>query len=84
MVRREKSTQVFSDHCEPRSLSMSWTRLAVTAAMVICVTASATAQSGDGYVGIYADSDGNEPCTSVPAGTARTLYVLALTSGESG
>jgi Subtilase family/FlgD Ig-like domain len=45
--------------------------------------ASALAQTGDGYVGIYSDSLGTQACASVPQNSSATLYVIAKTAGQS-
>ena len=39
--------------------------------------------SDDGYVGIYADSLGTQPCASVAPPSSMTLYVIAKTEGAS-
>jgi hypothetical protein len=44
---------------------------------------AALAQTNNGYVGIYVDSLGTTPCTSVPPMTGTTLYVIAKTAGAS-
>jgi len=41
------------------------------------------AKAGDGYIGIYADSAGTLPCTTVPPWSGTTLYVIAKLEGES-
>lgn len=43
----------------------------------------AVAQTGDGYVGIYADSAGTEPCATIPQYTSAMLYVVARTAGAT-
>ena len=51
--------------------------------MLVVVASNAFAQTGDGYVGIYANAAGTSPCTSVAPYTGTTLYVIAKTSGGS-
>jgi subtilisin family serine protease len=52
-------------------------------ALVPILVSSSLAQTGDGYVGIYADAAGTVPCTNIPNYTGTTLYVIAKTAGES-
>ena len=52
-------------------------------AIVPAIAASALAQTGDGYVGIYRDSLGSMACASVPPYTGATLYVIGRTAGQS-
>lgn len=40
-------------------------------------------QTGDGYVGVFADSAGTIPCATVPPYTGAVLYVYAVTEGVS-
>ena len=44
----------------------------------------ARGQIGDGYIGVFGDAAGTTPCVTIPEGTARSLYVLGMTSGQSG
>jgi hypothetical protein len=46
-------------------------------------TASAWAQTGDGYVGVYADSLGTIACSTVPQMTGTTLYVIGKAAGTT-
>jgi hypothetical protein len=41
------------------------------------------AQTGDGYVGVFADSAGTISCATVPPYTGAVLYVYAVTNGAS-
>ena len=50
----------------------------------VLANASALAQIGDGYVGVYADSLGTIACSHVAQMTGTTLYVIAKTAGASG
>lgn len=51
--------------------------------LVPILTSSIFAQSGGGYIGIYRDSLGTQACTSVPAYTSSTLYVIGKLAGQT-
>ena len=51
-----------------------------TILLIACV---GLADAHDGYVGIYADSNGTAPCVTIPPLQARLLYVLAKLDGTS-
>jgi len=58
--------------------------LALLAWVLVSVLASESlAQTGDGYIGVFSDPSGTEPCVTIPQMTAATLYVLAITSGAT-
>jgi hypothetical protein len=37
----------------------------------------------NGYIGLFSDPEGTQPCTNVPPFTAAALYVVAVTEGAS-
>ena len=45
--------------------------------------ASTQALAGDGYIGIYADSNATEYCLNIPPFTGRILYVIGRLSGAT-
>src|SRR5262249_5312876 len=60
------------------------TRFLMNCALLLAtLTGKAFAQTGDGFVGVYRDSTGTEPCTTVAPYTATTLYVIAKTEGAT-
>jgi len=52
-------------------------------ALGVLASGATMTQAGDGYIGIYADSAGTIPCTTVPQYSQMTLYVIAKLEGES-
>jgi hypothetical protein len=38
-------------------------------------------EGDNGYIGIFADPQGTQPCASIPAGQVATLYIYAFPSG---
>ena len=58
-------------------------RLAITVAsmVVLCTSSPLFGQAGDGYVGVYSDAAGTQPCATV--NQYATLYVIAKLSGAS-
>ena len=55
----------------------------VIAVLILFGTSELWAQTGDGYIGVYADSTGTSPCATVPQWSGKTLYVIAKTAGAS-
>lgn len=55
------------------SLALSWT--------TILLVPTAAALGASGYVGIYSDSSGTQPCGTVAPYTVQTLYVIAKLEG---
>src|SRR5262245_14481690 len=51
--------------------------------LVVLAVYSISAQSDNGFVGIYSDMAGTTPCVSVPPFTGDTLYILARTAGKA-
>ena len=73
MMRRRKRARL---HLAVESLLGAWAALALAAAT------AATAEP-EGFVGIYADPEGTQPCIQIPQGNFGTLYVIATTSGST-
>lgn len=49
--------------------------------LVVGTLHSRNASASSGFIGVYADQAGTVACTSIPQGTAATLYIIAKPSG---
>ena len=54
------------------------------AILTIGLTSGSPAEAGDGFVGLYEDAAGTQPCASVPPLSGKTLYVLGKLDGLTG
>jgi hypothetical protein len=56
---------------------------ALLAGVTLVLPAPSLGQAGDGFVGIYEDAAGTQPCSQIPPWSGKTLYVVASLAGAS-
>lgn len=56
---------------------------ALLAGITLAFPAPSLGQTGDGFVGIYEDAAGTQPCSQIPPWSGKTLHVVASLAGAS-
>lgn len=62
---------------------MRFTTSVACVAVLECLGSPLLGQTDDGFVGVYADSQGTAACATVPPMSGTTLYVIAKPAGAS-